>query len=216
MVESHTRRGGYRRGVGVVNSLSSDATLSLPGREQPLRARVPRHRPAACPARPGVRWTDVVRPVPSPFPSPSCGHTPARGRPSLVPELELLVAADVVALWEAMEYERGGPAEDPPFWAAAWPGGQVLARYVLDAPAVVARPAVLDLGSGSGLVAVAAARAGAAEVVASEVDPFGRTAIGAERAAQRRVRDPGGRATCWPVSRRATPSSSPATSATTG
>lgn len=77
-----------------------------------------------------------------------------------------------------MEAERGGPAEDPPFWAAAWPGGQVLARYVLDFPSVVAGRRVLDLGSGSGLVAVAAARAGAAEVVASEVDPFGRTAIG--------------------------------------
>jgi predicted nicotinamide N-methyase len=99
-------------------------------------------------------------------------------RPSLVPELQLLVAADVVALWEAMEDERGAPAEDPPFWAAAWPGGQVLARYVLDEPSAVAGRSVLDLGSGSGLVAVAAARAGAAEVLASEVDPFGRTAIG--------------------------------------
>jgi predicted nicotinamide N-methyase len=95
-----------------------------------------------------------------------------------VPELELLVAGDVVALWEAMEDARGGPAEEPPFWAAAWPGGQVLARYVLDEPAVVEGRQVLDLGSGSGLVAVAAARAGAAAVVASEIDPFGITAIG--------------------------------------
>ena len=72
------------------------------------------------------------------------------------------VAADVVALWEAMEEARGGPAEEPPFWAAAWPGGQALARYVLDDPGVVAGRRVLDLGSGSGLVAVAAALAGAA------------------------------------------------------
>ena len=124
-----------------------------------------------------MRCTGVVDPslpVPESFVRAHTGP----GRPSLVPELELLVASDVVALWEAMESERGGPAEDPPFWAAAWPGGQALARYVLDVPAVVRGLAVLDLGSGSGLVAVAAARAGAAEVVASEVDPFGRTAIG--------------------------------------
>ena len=98
-------------------------------------------------------------------------------RPSLVPEVELLVAADVVALWEAMADERG-PAEQPPFWAAAWPGGQALARYVLDRPETVSGRPVLDLGSGSGLVAVAAARAGAAAVTASEIDPFGITAIG--------------------------------------
>jgi predicted nicotinamide N-methyase len=104
-------------------------------------------------------------------------HTRAE-RPSLVPEVELLVAADVVALWEAMEDERGAPAEEPPFWAAAWPGGQALARYVLDRPETVAGRPVLDLGSGSGLVAVAAARAGAAGVTASEIDPFGITAIG--------------------------------------
>lgn len=104
-------------------------------------------------------------------------HTRA-ARPSLVPEVELLVAADVVALWEAMEQQRGEPAEQPPFWAAAWPGGQALARYVLDTPGLVAGRRVLDLGSGSGLVAVAAAMAGAAEVVASEIDPFGQTAIG--------------------------------------
>jgi predicted nicotinamide N-methyase len=92
--------------------------------------------------------------------------------------VELLVAVDVVALWEAMEDARGGPADEPPFWAAAWPGGQVLARYVLDEPGVVEGRQVLDIGSGSGLVAVAAAKAGAAAVTASEVDPFGITAIG--------------------------------------
>ena len=99
-------------------------------------------------------------------------------RPPLVPEVTLLVAADVVALWEAMEEHRGAPAEDPPFWAAAWPGGQALARYVLDVPESVAGRAVLDLGAGSGLVAVAAGLAGAGKVTASEIDPFGKTAIG--------------------------------------
>jgi predicted nicotinamide N-methyase len=99
-------------------------------------------------------------------------------RPDLVPEVTLLVASDVVALWEAMETEHGGAMSEPPFWAAAWPGGQALARYVLDRPELVSGRTVLDLGSGSGLVAVAAALAGARSVLASEIDPFGLTAIG--------------------------------------
>lgn len=116
---------------------------------------------------------EPAEPVPAAFVR---AHTRPE-RPSLVPEVELLVAGDVVALWEAMEAERGTLAEDPPFWAAAWPGGQALARYVLDRPETVAGRPVLDLGSGSGLVAVAAARAGAGAVTASEIDPFGITAI---------------------------------------
>ena len=98
------------------------------------------------------------------------------GRPSIVPEITLRVADDVVALWEALEEEHTGPGSEPPFWAAAWPGGQALARYVLDHPDVVAGRRVLDLGAGSGLVAVAAGMAGAASVIASEVDPYGRAA----------------------------------------
>ena len=93
-----------------------------------------------------------------------------------MPEVRLRVADDVVALWEAME-DAGGAGTDPPFWAAAWPGGQALARLVLDRPSLVAGRSVLDLGSGSGLVAVAAVMAGAGVVVASEVDPYGRTAV---------------------------------------
>lgn len=103
-------------------------------------------------------------------------HT-RRVRPSLVPEVTLQVAADVVALWEAIEEERGTTPTEPPFWAAAWPGGQALARYVLDTPGTVAGRSVLDLGSGSGLVAVAAGLAGARHVMASEIDPFGQAAI---------------------------------------
>ena len=98
-------------------------------------------------------------------------------RPALVPEVTLLVAADVVALWEGLEVRAGETPSEPPFWAAAWPGGQALARYVLDVPELVAGRSVLDLGSGSGLVAVAAALAGAGRVVASEIDPFGATSI---------------------------------------
>jgi predicted nicotinamide N-methyase len=102
-------------------------------------------------------------------------------RPALVPEITLLVATDVVALWEAIAADGAAegsvPPAEPPFWAAAWPGGQALARYVLDHPDVVRGRSVLDLGSGSGLVAVAAALAGAADVVASEIDPYGLAAI---------------------------------------
>jgi predicted nicotinamide N-methyase len=98
-------------------------------------------------------------------------------RPPLVPEISLLVAADVVALWEAIEVERGSAPSEPPFWAAAWPGGQALARYVLDHPEVVAGRTVLDLGAGSGLVAVAALLAGATRVVASDVDSCSRAAV---------------------------------------
>jgi predicted nicotinamide N-methyase len=116
----------------------------------------------------------AARPVPAAFVR---AHT-RPVQPPLVPEVTLLVAADVVLLWEAMEERQGNAPSEPPFWAAAWPGGQALARHVLDHPEVVAGRSVLDLGSGSGLVAVAAAMAGAASVVASEIDPYGRTAIG--------------------------------------
>jgi predicted nicotinamide N-methyase len=115
----------------------------------------------------------VDRPVPAAFVR---DHT-RPVRPSLVPEVTLQVATDVVALWEAIEEEWGTAPTEPPFWAAAWPGGQALARYVLDVPATVAGRSVLDLGSGSGLVAVAAALAGARQVTASEIDPFGHAAI---------------------------------------
>jgi predicted nicotinamide N-methyase len=115
-----------------------------------------------------------ARPVPAAFVR---AHTRVR-RPSAVPEVQLHVAEDVVALWEVMEADAGGAGEAPPFWAAAWPGGQALARYVLDEPATVAGRTVLDLGAGSGLVAIAAGLAGARELVASDVDPFSRTAVG--------------------------------------
>ena len=128
---------------------------------------------AVPPARGGLPGV-TVRPVPSGFVR---AHTQVR-RPSSVPEVRLHVADDVVALWEAMEAADGGAGETPPFWAAAWPGGQALARYVLDTPEAVAGRAVLDLGSGSGLVALAARLAGARTVLASDVDPFSRTAVG--------------------------------------
>ncbi len=98
------------------------------------------------------------------------------GEVPLVPEVRLHQVADVTALWEALE-ERTGQVQPPPFWAAAWPGGQAVARYVLDHPEVVRGRRVLDLASGSGLVAVAAAVAGASAVTANDIDPFSLEAV---------------------------------------
>src|ERR1700691_3613237 len=94
-----------------------------------------------------------------------------------VAEIRLHLADDVIGLWQRAEDEFTAD-QPPPFWAFAWPGGQALARYVLDHPGLVAARSVLDLGSGSGLVAIAAAKAGAATVIASEVDPLAVAAIG--------------------------------------
>lgn len=94
-----------------------------------------------------------------------------------VPEIRLHLADDAFTLWEHTERATGVSDQPPPFWAFAWPGGQALARYLLDHPGTVAGRSVLDLGSGSGLTAIAAARAGAAAVTASELDPFAAAAI---------------------------------------
>jgi predicted nicotinamide N-methyase len=87
-----------------------------------------------------------------------------------VPELVLHQADEPIALWA--ETEGAGVAQPPPFWAFAWAGGQALARHVLDSPTLVADRAVLDLATGSGLVAIAAARAGARPVTANDIDPL--------------------------------------------
>jgi predicted nicotinamide N-methyase len=94
-----------------------------------------------------------------------------------VAEVRLHLAPDVLGLWQRTEDEFGAD-QPPPFWAFAWPGGQALARYVLDHRDLVAGRTVLDLGSGSGLVAIAAALAGAAHVRASEIDALAVAAIG--------------------------------------
>ncbi|MFJ8581725.1 class I SAM-dependent methyltransferase [Micromonospora sp. NPDC093277] len=87
-----------------------------------------------------------------------------------VPEICLHLADDAIVLRARLE-ARVGPGLAP-FWANAWAGGQALARYVLDHPQVVAGRRVLDVASGSGLVAIAAAKAGAAEVTANDIDPY--------------------------------------------
>jgi predicted nicotinamide N-methyase len=95
---------------------------------------------------------------------------------SLVPELTLHQATEVTPLWHATtaELERTDPA---PFWAFPWAGGQALARYLLDHAAVVRGRSVFDFATGSGVVAIAAARAGAARVAASDHDPFCEAAV---------------------------------------
>jgi predicted nicotinamide N-methyase len=92
--------------------------------------------------------------------------------PSHVPELKLHLADDAVSLWELTEEQLGELGLPPPFWAFAWAGGQALARYVLDHAEIVRGRRVLDVASGSGLVAIAAMKAGAASAVAVDIDAF--------------------------------------------
>jgi predicted nicotinamide N-methyase len=94
------------------------------------------------------------------------------------PEIRLHLADEATELWRKTEEELGELGLPPPFWAFAWAGGQALARYVLDHADTVAGRRVLDFAAGSGLVAVAAALAGASSVAASDVDPFAIEAVG--------------------------------------
>jgi predicted nicotinamide N-methyase len=98
--------------------------------------------------------------------------------PPLVPEIVLHLADEPFATWEATQRDHPGFDAPPPFWAFAWAGGQALARHVLDHPETVAGRRVLDLASGSGLVAISAALAGARSVTACDVDLLAATAIG--------------------------------------
>jgi len=97
--------------------------------------------------------------------------------PPLVPEIRLYLATEVVPLWRATEEELEKMGVPPPYWAFAWAGGQALARYILDHPEQIMGKHVLDIGSGSGMVAIAAAKAGAASVLAADIDAFSIAAI---------------------------------------
>ena len=103
--------------------------------------------------------------------------------PPLVPEVKLYLAAEVVPLWCATEDELAEKGIPPPYWAFAWAGGQALARYILDNPPTVRGKQVLDIGSGSGLVGLAAMKAGAAHVLAADIDAFACAAIALNAAA---------------------------------
>jgi len=98
------------------------------------------------------------------------------------PEISLWLADEITPLWRLTEEELGAMGLPPPFWAFAWAGGQALARWLLDHPDQVAGQRVIDLATGSGLVAVAAMKAGAASVLAADIDPFCAAAVAANAA----------------------------------
>jgi predicted nicotinamide N-methyase len=93
-------------------------------------------------------------------------------RPPLVPEVQLHLAEESLPIWRKTEEELGEINVPPPYWAFAWAGGQALARYILDEPQTVVGKSVLDIGSGSGLVAIAAMLAGARQVIANDIDAY--------------------------------------------
>jgi predicted nicotinamide N-methyase len=95
----------------------------------------------------------------------------------LVPEIALFLATEITPIWQASETWLATHDLPPPYWAFAWPGGQALARYVLDHPGFVAGKRVLDFAAGCGLAGIAAAKSGAARVVAAEIDAVAKAAI---------------------------------------
>lgn len=98
-------------------------------------------------------------------------------QPPLVPEIVLHLAEESVPIWQKTEEELGEMNVPPPYWAFAWAGGQALARYILDNPQLLAGKSVLDLGSGSGLTAIAAMKAGAVSALASDLDLLALAAV---------------------------------------
>ena len=106
-------------------------------------------------------------------------------RPPHTPEIALHLADEITPIWRMTEDELGRLGVPPPFWAFAWAGGQALGRYLLDHPAEVAGKAVLDFATGSGLVAIAAALAGARAVEGCDIDVFCEAAVAVNAAANR-------------------------------
>ncbi len=98
-------------------------------------------------------------------------------RAPLLPEIALHLASEITPIWQATEAWLAETGTEPPFWAFAWPGGQALARHILDHPATVAGRRVLDFAAGCGIAAIAAALAGAASVEAVEIDPIATAAV---------------------------------------
>lgn len=106
-----------------------------------------------------------------------------RATPALVPEISLHLATEITPIWQATEDFLTETGIAPPYWAFAWPGSIALARHLLDHPELVRGRRVMDFAAGSGLAAIAAAMAGAADVVAVEIDPMAGAAIGLNAAA---------------------------------
>jgi predicted nicotinamide N-methyase len=96
---------------------------------------------------------------------------------TIVPEIALHLATEVTPLWQLTEERMKGNGLPPPYWAFAWPGGQGVARYVLDHPETVKGLRVLDFAAGCGIAAIAAMKAGAKEAQAADIDPFAQTAL---------------------------------------
>ncbi|OYW81204.1 MAG: nicotinamide N-methylase [Asticcacaulis sp. 32-58-5] len=106
-----------------------------------------------------IRANTVARPVPS------------------VPQIALYQADDSTTLWQMTEDDLAQNQLPPPFWAFAWPGGQALAKYLLENPEILAGKRVLDLACGSGLVGIAAYKAGATQVICNDIDPYCEAAV---------------------------------------
>ena len=104
-------------------------------------------------------------------------------RPPHTPELALHLADEITPIWRLTEGELDQMGLPPPFWAFAWAGGQAIARYLLDNPRETAGKGVVDFATGSGLVAIAAMKAGAAQVLASDIDGFCEAAVSLNAAA---------------------------------
>jgi predicted nicotinamide N-methyase len=98
--------------------------------------------------------------------------------PPLVPEIVLHLAEESMPIWQKSEDELGEMNVPPPYWAFAWAGGQALARYLLDHPDICQNQRVLDLGTGSGLTAIAACKTGARDVLAADIDDLALAACG--------------------------------------
>jgi predicted nicotinamide N-methyase len=98
--------------------------------------------------------------------------------PPLVPEIRLHLAEESLPIWRKTEEELGEMGLPPPYWAFAWAGGQALARYILDHGDRIQDSTVIDVGAGSGLSAIAAAKVGASRVEASDIDAIAVAAIG--------------------------------------
>ncbi len=96
--------------------------------------------------------------------------------PPLVPEVRLHLATEITPIWHATESEMATAGLPPPYWAFCWPGGQALARYVLDRPELVRNRKILDFACGGGVLGIAAMQAGARSVVANDIDGFALTA----------------------------------------
>lgn len=105
------------------------------------------------------------------------------GPPGTPQLMQLWLADEITPIWTATEADLGRGGIEPPFWAFAWAGGQAVARLVLDQPDIARGKRVLDIACGGGMIAIAAARSGAARVLANDIDPVCEAALSLNAAA---------------------------------